>query len=135
MPRKNGAHHFEVPYTQFSLIAGSLKKVYLLAQVSEFVSMGWRFLEMEGPLAARCPCFAVRQMYVSMHLARLLCHRAGAQVNQRQPLVHALSRTFKQLLSIRHQKWKAERVLTPTRNSAWTLPSRFEASKVATSSE
>ena len=31
-----------------------------------------------------------------------VCHRSGAQVNQHQPLVHALSRTPKRM-SIRHQ--------------------------------
>ena len=66
---------------------------------SEFVPMGLRFLGTEEPLAARCPrCEATD---VNTRHART-CHRAGAQANQHQPLVHALSRTFKRLF-IRHQ--------------------------------
>ena len=66
---------------------------------SEFKSEGRRFLGMEEFLATRCPhCGATD---ANTRRARL-CHRSGAQVNQHQPLVHALSRTFKQM-SIRHQ--------------------------------
>ena len=66
---------------------------------SEFVSIGRRFLGMEEPLAARSPCCEPTD--VNARHART-CHRAGAQVNEHQPLVHVLSRTFKRL-SIRHQ--------------------------------
>ena len=66
--------------------------------VSEFGSIGWRFPGMEEPLAARCPCCEATD--ANTRHART-CYRAGAQVNQHQPLVHALSRTFK--LSIHHQ--------------------------------
>ena len=66
---------------------------------SEFVSVGRRFLGIEEQLAARCPCCEATDDN-TCH-ART-CHRAGAQVNQHQPVVHALSHTFKRL-SIRHQ--------------------------------
>ena len=54
---------------------------------------------MEEPLLARCPCCEATD--VSTRHART-CHRAGTQVNQHQPVVHALSRTFKWLF-IRYQ--------------------------------
>ena len=66
---------------------------------SEFVSAGRRFLGMEEFLATRCPCCGATD--ANTRHARL-CHRSGAQVNEHQPLVHALSRTFKRK-SIRHQ--------------------------------
>ena len=46
-------------------------------------------------------CLCCEAMDINTRHART-CHRAGAQVNQHQPLVHALSRTFKRL-SIGHQ--------------------------------
>ena len=85
-----------------------------IVPASEFVSKGRRFLGMEEPLAARSPCCEPTD--VNARHART-CHRAGAQVNEHQPLVPVLSRTFKRL-SIRHQ-WKAERLLEPTGISAW----------------
>ena len=66
---------------------------------SEFVFIGRCFPGMEETLAARCACCEATD--ANTHHART-CDRAGAQVNQHQPLVHALSRTFKRL-SIRHQ--------------------------------
>ena len=66
---------------------------------SEGVSIGRRFLGMEEPLAAKCPCCEATD--VNKRYAHT-CHRAGAQVNQHQSLVHALSRTIKRL-SVRHQ--------------------------------
>ena len=66
---------------------------------SELVTAGKRFLGIEEFLSARCSC--CRKAGVNTLLARL-CHRAGAQVNQHQPLVHALSRTLK-IVSIRNQ--------------------------------
>eukprot|EP00904_Undaria_pinnatifida_P007452 jgi/Undpi1/3837/HiC_scaffold_16.g07206.m1 len=66
---------------------------------SEFVTAGKRFLGIEEFLAARCP--RCSEAEVNARHARL-CHRAGAQVNQHQPLVHALSRTLKSM-SVRHQ--------------------------------
>ena len=54
---------------------------------------------MEEFLAARCPCCGEAE--VNTRHGRL-CYRSGAQVNQHQPLVHALSRTLKSM-SIRHQ--------------------------------
>ena len=66
---------------------------------SEFVSAGRRFLGREEFLATRCPCCGATD--ANTRHARL-CHRSGAQVNQHQPLVHALSRTLKRM-SIRHQ--------------------------------
>ena len=65
---------------------------------SEFVSIGRHLLGMEEPLAARCLCREAAD--VNTRHART-CYLAGAQVNQHQPLVHALSRTFKRL-SIGH---------------------------------
>ena len=66
---------------------------------SEFVSAGKIFLGIKEFLAVRCPCCGEAE--VNTRHARL-CHRSGAQVNQHQPLVHALSRTLKGM-SIRHQ--------------------------------
>ena len=66
---------------------------------SEFVTAGKKFLGMEQFLAARCPCCGEAE--VNTRHARW-CHRADAQVNQHQPLVHALSRILKSM-SIRHQ--------------------------------
>ena len=66
---------------------------------SEFVTVGKRFLGIKEFLAARCRCCGEAE--VDTRRARL-CHRAGAQVNKHQPLVHALSRTLKSM-SIRHQ--------------------------------
>ena len=66
---------------------------------SEFVTAGKRLLGIEEFLAARCSCCGEAE--VNTRHARL-CHRSGAQVNQHQLLVHALSRTFKSM-SIRHQ--------------------------------
>ena len=61
---------------------------------SELVSARRRFLGMEEFLETRCPCCGptdANTRYVR------LCHRSGAQVNQHQPLVHALSRTVKRM--------------------------------------
>ena len=66
---------------------------------SEFATAGKRFLGIEEFLAARCPCCG--EADVSTRYVRQ-CHRSGAQVNQHQPLVHALSRTLESM-SIRHQ--------------------------------
>ena len=66
---------------------------------SEFVTAGRRFLGTEEFLAERCSCCGAAE--VNTRHARL-CYRSGPQVNQHQPLVHALSCTLKSL-SIRHQ--------------------------------
>ena len=66
---------------------------------SELVTAGKRFLGIEEFLAARCPCYGEAE--VNTRHARLF-HRSGAQMNQHQPLAHALSRTLKSI-SIRHQ--------------------------------
>ena len=79
---------------------------------SEFVTAGKIFLGIEEFLAARCPCCGEAE--VNTRHARL-CHRSGAQVNQHQPLVHALSRTLKSM-SIR---WKAELRSTQTGIREW----------------
>lgn len=52
--------------------------------------MGRRFLEMEEPLAASCPCCG--ETDANKHHSRL-CHRVDAQGDQHQPLLYALSRT------------------------------------------
>ena len=67
---------------------------------SEFVTAGKIFRGIEEFLAARCPCCGEAE--VNTRHARL-CHPAGAQVNQHQPLMHALSRTLKSM-SVRHQE-------------------------------
>ena len=65
----------------------------------EFLYTGRQHLGIEGHLPAMCSaCGAAGSN--SRH-ARL-CHRAGAQVNQHQPLIHATSRFLKQM-SVRHQ--------------------------------
>ena len=69
-----------------------------ITPASEFVTAGKRFLGIEEFLAASCPC---RGEAVNTRHARL-CHRSGAQVNQHQPFVHALSRALKSM-SIPHQ--------------------------------
>ncbi|CAN0496495.1 unnamed protein product, partial [Laminaria digitata] len=61
--------------------------------------MGRRFMGIEEHVAVRCPCCDA--VDVDTRHARI-CPRAGAQVNQHQPLVHAISRTLKRL-GIRHQ--------------------------------
>ena len=66
---------------------------------SEFVSAVGRFLGREEFLVTTCPCCGATD--ANTRHARL-CHRSGVQVNQHQPLVHALSRTHKRM-SIRHQ--------------------------------
>ena len=58
-----------------------------------------RHLEIEEHLAATCP--ACDAADANTRHARL-CHRAGAQVNQHQPLVHVTSRFLKRM-SVRHQ--------------------------------
>ena len=60
---------------------------------------GKAFHWIEEHVAVRCPCCDA--VDVDTRHARI-CPRAGAQVNQHQPLVHAISRTLKRL-GIRHQ--------------------------------
>ena len=81
---------------------------------SAFVSIGRRLLGMAEPLAARCLCREATD--VNTRHART-CHRAGAQVNQHQPPVHALLRTFSGCPSV--IMWKTEPPSTPTGTSAW----------------
>ena len=65
----------------------------------EFLYVGRRHLGTKEPLAATCPtCDAAD---ANTRHARF-CHRAGAQVNQHQPLVHATS-CFLTRISVRHQ--------------------------------
>ena len=66
---------------------------------AEFVGMGRRFLGIEEHVAARCPCCDA--VDVDTRHARI-CPRSGAQVNQHQSLLHAISRTLKRL-GISHQ--------------------------------
>ena len=61
---------------------------------SESVSAGRGFLDIEEFLAARCPCCSAAE---SNTRHERLCHGSGAQVNQHEPLVHALSCTFKSM--------------------------------------
>ena len=66
---------------------------------AEFVGMGRRFLGIEEHVAVRCPC--CEAINVDTRHARI-CPGAGAQVNQHQPLLHAISGTLKRL-GIPHQ--------------------------------
>ena len=66
---------------------------------SELVPMGRRFQGVEESLPARYLCCKATDV-ITHH--GCTCHRAGAQINQHQPLVHALSHAFR-WLSIRHQ--------------------------------
>ena len=61
---------------------------------SEFVTAGKRLLGIKEFLAGNRPCCG--EAGVNTRHARLF-HRSGAQVNQHQPLVHALSRVLKSM--------------------------------------
>ena len=61
---------------------------------TEFVGIGRRFMGVEEHVAVRCPCCDATD--VDTRHARI-CPRADAQVNQHQPLLHAISRTLKRL--------------------------------------
>ena len=63
---------------------------------TEFVDIGRCFVGIEEHVAVRCPCRHETDDVDTRH-ARI-CPRAGAQVNQRQPLLHAISRTLKRLI-------------------------------------
>ena len=66
---------------------------------AEFVGVGRPFLGIEEHVAVRCPwCDAVG---VDTRHVRI-CSRSGAQVNQHQLLLHAMSRTLKRF-GISHQ--------------------------------
>ena len=73
---------------------------------AEFVGMGRRFLGIEEHVAVRCPCCDA--VDVDTRHARI-CPRSGAQVNQHQPLLHAISRTLKRL-GISHEVESGELV-------------------------
>ena len=66
---------------------------------SQVVTAGKSFFLKKDFLAPRFPCCGEAE--VNTRHARL-CHRSGAEVNQRQSLLQALSRTRKKI-SIRHQ--------------------------------
>ena len=68
---------------------------------AELVGMGRRFLGIEEYVAIRCPRPCCDAVDVETGHARI-CPRSGAQVNQHQPLLHAISRTLKRL-GISHQ--------------------------------
>ena len=80
----------------------------------EFLYAGRRHLGIEEHLAATCSACGATD--ANTRHARLY-HRAGAEVNQRQPLVHATSRFLKRM-PVRHQV------------KAWTSSSRGEASEM-----
>ena len=65
----------------------------------EFLYAGQPYLGIEEHLAATCPACSAAD--AKTRHARL-CHRAGAQVNKRQPLVHATLRFLKRM-SVRYQ--------------------------------
>ena len=66
-------------------------------------------------MAVRCPCCDATD--VDTRHARI-CPRAGAQVKQHQPLLHAMSRTLKRL-GIPHQV-ESEEPFIADRISGWT---------------
>ena len=66
---------------------------------ADFVGVGKRFLGIEEHVAIRCSC--CDEVDVDTWHARI-CPRSGAQVNQHQPLLYAISRTLKRL-GISHQ--------------------------------
>ena len=66
---------------------------------TEFVGNGRRFMGIEKHVAVRCPCCDATD--VDPRHARI-CPRAGTQVSQHQPILHAISRTLKRL-GVPHQ--------------------------------
>ena len=66
----------------------------MVIPATEFVGIGRRFMGIEEHVARRCPCCDATD--ADTRHARI-CPRAGAQVNQHQPLLHAISRTVKRL--------------------------------------
>ena len=64
----------------------------LVIPADEFVRMERRFLGIEPYVAPTCPCCGTQD--ADTRHARI-CPRAGAQVNQHQPLIHALSRELR----------------------------------------
>ena len=58
--------------------------------------MGRRFLGIKEHVAVRCPRPCCDAVDVDTRHARI-CPRSGAQLNQHQPLLHAISRTLKRL--------------------------------------
>ena len=66
---------------------------------AEFVGVGRCFIGIEEHLAMKCPCYDA--VDVDTRHARI-CPIAGVQVNQRQPLLHVISRSLKRL-GIPHQ--------------------------------
>ena len=76
----------------------------------------WKALRgIEEHVAVRCPCLDASD--VDTRHARI-CPRAGAQVNQHQPLLHTISRTLKRL-GVPHQIESGEPFLQ-TKTSGWT---------------
>ena len=82
---------------------------------TEFVGIGRCFMGIEEHVAVRCPCCDATD--VDTRHARI-CPRAGAQVKQHQPLLHAMSRTLKRL-GIPHQV-ESEEPFIADRISGWT---------------
>ena len=58
----------------------------------DFVRMKRQFLGIEPYVASTCPCCGIQD--ADARHARI-CPRAGAQVNQHQPFIHALSRELR----------------------------------------
>ena len=74
--------------------SGEADRLAPVIPAAEFVGMGRRFLGIEEHVAARCPC--CNAINVDIRHARI-CSRAGAQVNQHQPLLYEIARTLKRL--------------------------------------
>ena len=79
---------------------GRGQRTYSVSPAAEFVGTRRRFIGIKEHVALRCPC--CNAVGVDTRHARI-CPRAGAQVDQHQPLVHAMSHTLKRL-GIRHQE-------------------------------
>ena len=83
------------------------------------MGVGRRFMGIEEHVAVRCRCCDAVDR--DTRHARI-CPRAGAQVNQHQPLVHAMPRTLKRL-GIRHRVESGE-AFTADRNLRMDIVAR-----------
>ena len=81
---------------------------------TEFVGIGTSFMRIEKHVTVRCPCCDSTD--VDTRHSRIW-PRAGAQAIQHQPLLHAISRTLKQL-GVPHVE--TGEPLTADRTSRWT---------------
>ena len=88
---------------------------------AELVGMGRRFIGIEGHVAMRYPCCAAAD--VDIRDVRI-CPRAGAQVNQHQPRLHAIFPTSKRL-GILHQVESGEPLTVDRKSHPTVRVTRF----------